>query len=60
MSGGEEKPFERLPADLVPLNYKVELRPDLRTFTFQGKLEITAKVLTTSILHLLLNNLFCS
>ena len=40
----EKKPFERLPTDVVPVNYKVELRPDLAAFTFQGKLEITAKV----------------
>lgn len=40
----EKKPFERLSTDVVPVNYKVELRPDLKAFTFQGKLEITAKV----------------
>lgn len=40
----EKKPFERLPTDVVPVNYKVELRPDLKAFTFQGKLDITAKV----------------
>ncbi len=40
----EKKPFERLPTDVVPVNYKVELRPDLKAFTFQGKLEITVKV----------------
>ena len=40
----EKKPFERLPVDVVPINYKVELKPDLVAFTFQGKLEITAKV----------------
>ena len=40
----EKKPFERLPTDVVPVNYKVELRPDLAAFTFQGKLEITVKV----------------
>lgn len=40
----EKKPFERLPTDVVPANYKVELQPDLKAFTFQGKLDITAKV----------------
>lgn len=40
----EKRPFERLPTDVVPVNYKVELRPDLAKFTFQGKLDITAKV----------------
>ena len=43
-SSDEKKPFERLPTDVVPVNYKVELRPDLKAWTFQGKLEITAKV----------------
>ena len=40
----EKRPFERLPTDVVPVNYKLELRPDLAKFTFQGKLDITAKV----------------
>lgn len=40
----EKKPFQRLPVDVVPINYKVELKPDLQAFTFQGKLEITIKV----------------
>ena len=40
----EKKPFERLPSDVVPVNYKLELRPDLAAFTFQGKLDLTAKV----------------
>ena len=40
----EKKPFERLPVDVIPINYKVELKPDLVSFTFQGKLEITTQV----------------
>ena len=41
----EEKPkFERLPTNVGPVNYRVELHPNLNVFTFQGKLEITAKV----------------
>ena len=39
------KQFERLPSDVLPVNYKVEIQPDLNAFTFKGKLEITAKVL---------------
>ena len=40
----EKKPFERLPVDVVPVNYKLELKPDLAAFTFQGQLEITVQV----------------
>ena len=40
----EKKPFQRLPTDVVPRNYKLELTPDLKAFTFKGKLEITAEV----------------
>lgn len=41
---GEKKPFERLPTNVVPHNYNLELTPDLKAFTFKGKLEITAEV----------------
>lgn len=44
MATPEKKPFERLPTDVVPSNYKVELKPDLKAFTFEGKLEVTADV----------------
>ena len=44
MATTEKKPFERLPTDVVPSNYKVELKPDLKAFTFEGKLEVTAEV----------------
>jgi hypothetical protein len=40
------KQFERLPSDILPVNYKMEIQPDLNAFTFKGKLEITAKVLS--------------
>ncbi len=40
----EKKPFERLPTKVVPRNYKLELTPDLKAFTFDGKLEITVEV----------------
>ena len=38
------KQFERLPSDVLPINYKIEIQPDLNAFTFKGKLEITTKV----------------
>ena len=40
----EKKPFERLPTDVVPRNYAVELQPDLKKFVFTGKLAITVEV----------------
>lgn len=40
----EKKPFERLPKTVIPTNYKVELTPDLKAFTFKGSLEVTAVV----------------
>ena len=48
-----QRTFERLPTDVVPINYKVELQPDLIAFTFKGKLEITAKVILipSGLLH---------
>ena len=39
-----EKPFKRLPVDVLPRNYRLELKPDLTAFTFQGSLEITTEV----------------
>ncbi len=39
-----KKPFERLPTDVLPRNYILELRPDLKNFTFEGKLEIITEV----------------
>ena len=39
-----EKPFKRLPVDVLPRNYRLELKPDLTAFTFQGTLEITTEV----------------
>ena len=44
MSSEEKKPFQRLPTDVVPRNYKIELRPDLEKFSFQGKLDISVEV----------------
>ncbi len=40
----DKKPFERLPTDVVPTNYKLELRPDLKLFKFTGTLDITMDV----------------
>ncbi|XP_035157270.1 puromycin-sensitive aminopeptidase isoform X4 [Callithrix jacchus] len=40
----EKRPFERLPADVSPINYSLCLKPDLLDFTFEGKLEAAAQV----------------
>ena len=42
--GPDKKSFQRLPTEVVPINYKLELTPNLKDFTFQGILEITAEV----------------
>ncbi|KAL5489625.1 hypothetical protein EMCRGX_G018741 [Ephydatia muelleri] len=44
----EKKAFQRLPKDVVPKNYAVELTPDLKAFTFGGKLRIDAEVVTST------------
>ena len=41
----EKKPFERLPKDVIPVNYVLRLQPDLKGFTFDGHEEIAVKVM---------------
>ncbi|XP_075438209.1 puromycin-sensitive aminopeptidase-like protein [Ascaphus truei] len=40
----DRRPFERLPADVRPVNYGLCLKPDLIDFTFEGKLEAAVQV----------------
>ncbi|KAM8947367.1 puromycin-sensitive aminopeptidase [Pelodytes ibericus] len=40
----ERRAFERLPADVRPINYGLCLKPDLIDFTFEGKLEASVEV----------------
>ncbi|XP_075701703.1 puromycin-sensitive aminopeptidase [Rhinoderma darwinii] len=40
----DRRPFERLPADVRPINYGLCLKPDLVDFTFEGKLEAAVEV----------------
>ena len=40
----EKKPFERLPRNVVPENYDIQLQPDLGAFTFEGLLKIDVEV----------------
>ena len=45
MSGSEsKKPFERLPTNVVPVNYALQLTPDLQQFTFSGTVTIDVQV----------------
>ena len=50
----EKKPFVRLPTQVVPQNYALELQPDLQKFTFSGKLDITVQVINATLFLLLL------
>ncbi|KAJ1135460.1 hypothetical protein NDU88_001899 [Pleurodeles waltl] len=50
----ERQPFERLPADVRPLNYALCLRPDLVDFTFEGKLDAAVQV-TQSTSQIVMN-----
>jgi len=47
----EKKAFQRLPRDVVPSNYAIRLKPDLKTFTFTGHEDITVQTVkaTSSI-----------
>ena len=36
--------FERLPKTVIPLNYDLELEPDLKNFTFKGRAIIDIEV----------------
>lgn len=38
------KPFERLPANVVPKNYDLTLQPSLTEFTFSGKQVVEVEV----------------
>jgi len=40
----EKKPFERLPKDVVPINYAIRLQPYLEKFTFDGVEDISIQV----------------
>lgn len=39
-----EAPFQRLPKDVVPTNYQVQVEPDLVNFTFTGSVSINVTV----------------
>ena len=41
---GAKKPFERLPTNVVPVNYALHVTPDLQLFTFSGTVNIDVQV----------------
>ena len=54
MSNGEaKKPFERLPANVIPVNYALQLTPDLQQFTFTGTVTIDVQVLYYKLTHVM-------
>ncbi|KXJ16551.1 Puromycin-sensitive aminopeptidase [Exaiptasia diaphana] len=44
----ERKPFERLPASVVPRNYNLSLQPDLKEFVFKGNEVVSVEVTKTT------------
>ena len=54
MSNGEaKKPFERLPTNVIPVNYALQLTPDLQQFTFTGTVTIDVQVLYYKLTHVM-------
>jgi hypothetical protein len=45
--------FERLPKDVTPINYDIELEPDLKEFTFKGHAIIDVQVIINHTLNYL-------
>lgn len=43
-STAAKKDFQRLPTDVIPVNYCLELTPDLQAFKFDGRLRIKVDV----------------
>ncbi|XP_070570374.1 puromycin-sensitive aminopeptidase-like [Ptychodera flava] len=45
---GDKKPFERLPKNVIPKNYNLTLKPNLKAFTFDGDETISVEVKTAT------------
>ncbi|CAG4947459.1 unnamed protein product [Parnassius apollo] len=52
----QNKPFQRLPKNVIPKHYKLQLVPNLEKFTFNGKTEVKVSIVN-STKEIVLNSL---
>jgi len=54
----ESKPFERLPKSVVPKHYDLQIKPDLKTFIFEGHETVKVEVSNWEVLKSILKTFF--